>query len=222
MNRTKSDAGYLRVRKYLLESINGEVPPSGRLPTERHLAEQFSVGRTVARRALGELEAEGLIHRHVGRGTFVGSGKEEKPTHAVSPAEYIEARLRFEPELVWMIVANATAADLAAVREQLRRSETANSMPKFETYDANFHQALVNATHNSLAIDMYRVIDTVRRREHAKWGHLHGRLQTAEQRNIFVKEHNQILEALTRRDARAAREAWSNHIRNTKRRIMDL
>lgn len=222
MNRTKSDAGYIRVRKYLLDSINGEVLPLGRLPTERQLSEQFSVGRSVTRRALGELEAEGLLYRHVGRGTFVGSGKDEKATPTVSPAEYIEARLRFEPELAWMIVANATTADLTVIREQLKRSETANSMPKFEIYDANFHQALVSATHNSLAIDMYRVIDGVRRREHAKWGHLHGKLQTAEQRNIFIKEHNQIYGALAKRDARTAREAWSNHIRNTKRRIMDL
>lgn len=222
MNRAKSDAGYLRVRKYLLEAINGAAPPAGRLPTERHLSEQFGIGRSVARRALGELEAAGLIYRHVGRGTFVGSGMDETATQAVSPAEYIEARLRFEPELTWMIVAHATATDFATIREQLKRSESANSMLKFETYDTNFHQALINATHNSLAIDMYRVIDRVRRRTHVKWGHLHGSEQTAQQRSIFIKEHKQIFEALAQRDAKAAREAWSNHIRNTKRRIVDL
>jgi DNA-binding FadR family transcriptional regulator len=222
VDRAKSDAGYLRVRKFLREAINGEALPSGRLPTERRLAERFAVGRGVARRALGELEAEGLIYRHVGRGTFVGSGRQEKATQSVSPAEYIEARLRFEPELAWLIVVNATAADLEVIREQLRRSESANSMLKFENYDANFHQALVNATHNSLMIDMYRVIDGVRRREHAKWGHLHGREQTADQRAIFIREHTQIFEALARRDGKAARDAWSNHLRNTKRRIVDL
>ncbi len=227
VDRAKAEEDYLRVRSYLLDAIKGEKLPTSRLPTERRLAEQFEVGRAIARRALSELETEGLVYRHVGRGTFVGSRTEDPQTSARStgeygPAEYIEARLRFEPELAWMIVVNATAADFEALQEILKRCEKADTGPKFERCDANFHQALAKATHNSVAIDMYRVIDAIRRREHSNWTRIYASDQTAEQRKLFMKEHSAIFDALAARDARAAREAWSYHIRNTRRRMLDI
>ncbi|MGO9421275.1 FadR/GntR family transcriptional regulator [Roseiarcus sp.] len=227
MDRAKAEEDYLRVRHYLLDTIKGEQLPTGRLPTERRLAEQFTVGRAIARRALSELETEGLVYRHVGRGTFVGSrtGKPQasvRSSREYGPAEYIEARLRFEPELAWIIVVNATAADLEALRELLQQCEKADTGAKFELCDADFHEALAKATHNSVAIDMYRVINGIRRRERSNWTRIYASDQTPEQRKLFIEEHNAILEALAVRDGRAARDAWSSHIRNTKRRLLDL
>jgi DNA-binding FadR family transcriptional regulator len=227
VDRAKAEEDCLRVRNYLLDAIGSDTLPNGRLPTERRLAEQFEVGRGIARRALSELEAEGLVYRRVGRGTFVGSESEKPRTSAraageYGPAEYIEARLRFEPELAWIIVVNATAADFDALRELLRRCEKADTGAKFERCDADFHEALAQATHNSVAIDMYRVIDAIRRREHSNWTRIYASDQTAEQRKLFMKEHHAIFDALAARDGRAAREAWSNHVRNTKRRLLDL
>ncbi len=227
VDRAKADEDYLRVRSYLLEAIKGEQPPTGRLPTERRLAEQFEVGRAIARRALSELETEGLLYRRVGRGTFVGSATEKlstsmRPSGGYGPAEYIEARLRFEPELAWIIVVNATADDFEAIREILKQGEKADTETKFERCDANFHEALAKATHNSVAIDMYRVINDIRRRERSNWIPIYASDQTAERRKLFMKEHHAIFDALAARDGRAARDAWSSHLRNTKRRVLDL
>ncbi|MBI3515427.1 MAG: winged helix-turn-helix transcriptional regulator, partial [Proteobacteria bacterium] len=55
-----------------------------RLPTERALAEQFNLNRNLVRRAFQQLDRMGLINRHVGRGTFVGTARQ--PEAARGPA----------------------------------------------------------------------------------------------------------------------------------------
>ncbi|WP_324717458.1 GntR family transcriptional regulator [Carboxydochorda subterranea] len=51
----------------------GEWKPGFRLPGERELMRLFGVSRTTVRQALDALEADGLIERRHGQGTFVAS-----------------------------------------------------------------------------------------------------------------------------------------------------
>ncbi len=51
--------------------VSGELTEGSRLPTERALAEKLGVNRTTIMNAYNELESEGLIEGHVGRGTLV-------------------------------------------------------------------------------------------------------------------------------------------------------
>jgi DNA-binding LacI/PurR family transcriptional regulator len=58
----------------LSEIAAGKYAPSGRLPTEMQLVKRFQVSRPTVARALRDLEAEGLIVRRPGSGTFVQDG----------------------------------------------------------------------------------------------------------------------------------------------------
>src|SRR5215468_5394577 len=65
----------------LLEAIesaieSGALAIGTRLPSERAMADQLKVSRTTVMSAYRELEARGLIHSHVGRGTFVCASPE--------------------------------------------------------------------------------------------------------------------------------------------------
>ncbi|MFC2030622.1 GntR family transcriptional regulator [Chloroflexota bacterium] len=51
--------------------LSGEYPPASRFPSESELVEAFSVSRPTVRSALSVLEAEGLIVRKQGVGTYV-------------------------------------------------------------------------------------------------------------------------------------------------------
>jgi DNA-binding FadR family transcriptional regulator len=217
-----------RVREFLTAAVKeGAYGPGSRLPTERELATKFGASRALARRALSELEKEGLIERHVGRGTFVArpGGRGDMinpiiPEGIVSPAEYIQARLNFEPDLARLIVANATAADFSEIDHFLKRGEMASSREEFELADAAFHQSLVRATHNTLVIAMYQLIHSVRH-EQAMWFKLRQLSEVADQRDVFQAEHLGIRDALVARDAETAKNLLAEHIRATRRRILD-
>lgn len=67
---------YLQMKQLLVADLEaGRLRPGDRLPGEHELCRRFDVSRTVVRQALGELEAEGRLRRHKGRGTFVASPK---------------------------------------------------------------------------------------------------------------------------------------------------
>jgi GntR family transcriptional regulator len=53
--------------------VQGVYAPGEALPKEEALVEQFGVARVTVRRALADLELEGLVLRRHGRGTFVRS-----------------------------------------------------------------------------------------------------------------------------------------------------
>ena len=50
---------------------SGELRSGDRIPASRELAGQLGVHRTTVANAYAELESEGLINGHVGRGTYI-------------------------------------------------------------------------------------------------------------------------------------------------------
>lgn len=67
---------YYQLKQLLSERIvGGDWRPGDMLPTEEQLQEQYQLSRTTVRQALRELELEGQISRHRGRGTFVSRPK---------------------------------------------------------------------------------------------------------------------------------------------------
>lgn len=77
---------YLSIRDVIAQEIRaGHLTVGDRLPSERELAEQHGVARMTARKALGHLEAEGLIFRSERRGYFVSPPRIRfDPTSAVN------------------------------------------------------------------------------------------------------------------------------------------
>lgn len=70
--RTVSTPYYLQIADILRVGIGeGKWEPGQLIPSEASLCEMFAVSRTAIRQALGQLVAEGLLHKEKGRGTFV-------------------------------------------------------------------------------------------------------------------------------------------------------
>ncbi len=215
----RSRDGTQRIRDTLLD---GSLAPGARLPTERELVRRFGVPRNAVRRALAQLEAEGSITRHVGRGTFVAGSADAdaipagSATHT-SPAELMEARLRIEPALAELVVTNATAADFDRMEACIERAEKAATLNEFELWDAALHEALAEATHNRFVIRVLDMVTVVR--QQSEWGKLKDRIVTPERRIRYQQEHREIVRALKARDADRARAAIVAHLQHARRNL---
>ena len=76
---------YVRVRQALAAEIaRSRWSPGSLLPPERALAEHFGVSRVTLRRALAELEGEGVVTRKGARWTVGGSPNGETPNGLMS------------------------------------------------------------------------------------------------------------------------------------------
>jgi 2-aminoadipate transaminase len=63
---------YIQLRDQLRSLVHaGDLRPGDRIPASRELAQNLGVHRTTVANAYAELESEGLIQGHVGRGTFI-------------------------------------------------------------------------------------------------------------------------------------------------------
>ena len=225
--RDTARSGARRIREFIVNAAHdGKLAPGARLPTERELAKRFAVPRNAVRRTLAQLEAEGAITRHVGRGTFLAGDSTREVSHFpgdsvshTSPAELMEARLRIEPALAELIVTNATPADFERMETCIDKAERATTLDEFELWDAALHQALATATHNRFVI---RVLDMVAAvREQSEWGKLKDRIVTPERRLTYQEEHRSIVRALKARDADRARAAIVAHLQHARRNLFD-
>lgn len=85
---------YHQLKQNLLTSLeNGEFEPNVPLPTEISLIERHRVSRITVRRAMQELEQEGLIYRIPGKGTFITEPKiYRESTHLTSFTEDMQGK----------------------------------------------------------------------------------------------------------------------------------
>jgi GntR family transcriptional regulator, transcriptional repressor for pyruvate dehydrogenase complex len=197
-----------------------------RLPPERELAETLGLTRTQLRSGMKQLEAEGLIWRHVGRGTFFGPA----PTQAAAqpgpaegssnPRELMEARIALEPQLARLASTHATADDLIRLDRCLERAIAAPDARLFMTFDADLHLAIAEASHNTLLVDLFRSMNAVRHR--VLWGKLDGDFLTPELRKQYDVQHRGVVQAIARHDAAQAENLMRFHLETVERQLMTV
>lgn len=77
---------YIQIAESLLDQIeSGELVPGDRLPPERELSKVLGVNRMTLRQALRVIEAQGLIIRRQGNGTYIAEPKIEREADLLVP-----------------------------------------------------------------------------------------------------------------------------------------
>ncbi|MER7367045.1 FadR/GntR family transcriptional regulator [Nonomuraea wenchangensis] len=152
---------YERVVEQIEEAVeSGALTPGERLPSERELMVQFSVGRSTVREALRVLQARGLVRSRPGD----PNGAEVLPFSPVvlkksmttlarvselSLGELVQFRMVLDATAVLLAARLRTEehlAEMAAAVEDMKAADTA----AFGAADAAFHDAVARAGGNKL------------------------------------------------------------------------
>lgn len=203
----------------------GELGSDGRLPTERALAEMLGISRRAVRRALEVLEAEGLIWRRQGSGTFVGERPDRWSEHVgdivagTDFMELMEVRLRIEPQLAQLAAMRAKPRDVEKMRELAQKIIESSDADARELWDGALHRLIAQSAGNRLFLSIFDVINRVRQDE--AWRAVRERARSGKDAfQVSFAQHKNIIEAIAARDPVRAGEAMRDHMLTLQERLI--
>lgn len=198
----------------------GNIKQGEKLPSERDLAEMFNCSRVSVNQALTILEAQGLVVRKVGEGTFITDDNDYElaqlvsllnpsPEHAVNAP--LEVRHLFEPQIAQLASERATEEDIALMEDSLRRQKTKVERGQLILEeDSEFHYLIARATKNQILVKIVEAI--------------HDMVSETREKSLMAKEggrqslegHYVIFEALKNKDGLGAAMAMEQHLEDVE------
>ena len=203
--------------------LSGRYRLGERLPSERQLCLNLDISRSGLRKILSHLEAEDLVWRHIGKGTFIGPRPALSTeafnvvTQKTNPLEIMEARLMLEPKIAAAAAQRASFQEIERLALCAKRNDEAKDLKTNEKWDVLFHETLVIATGNSLIISLYSGISKMRLSE--EWYLKKQEWITPETWVSFKEEHTAIVKAVRERNGTKAEEAMFNHLLSVRTHI---
>ena len=191
--------------------------PGDKLPSERELVQQLEISRSSVREALRMLEIMGLVQVKPGRGAFVKDLTSDLSiplstwlaSHKETIRNYFEVRMILEPASAALAALRSTGDDVRKIRKKLDDFRTCldqGDLVGIIQADIGFHNLIGNATKNK-TLQLFTNIIT--RLLVDSWK---ASLRTEGRPRETVKEHDQILQAIIRKDPAAAQELMQKHL----------
>ena len=225
IDRAVSDGDLIaRLRAFIEE---GGFKPGDRLPAERQLIGALGMPRGALRRALDALEREGLIWRHVGKGTFVAQEQSAGAAmdwtmdvaRQLTPLRMVRARLCIEPALAGEAALNASAESIQRMRIAQERASAATNWEDYETQDDLFHSAIAEASDNLLLVGLFDQLNRVRRA--VAFGVVTRDTPRPSESHSSFAEHEDIARAIEERDRTGAQDAMRRHLNSVSKRLFE-
>jgi len=214
-----ADTVMQQIEKLILRGI---LRPGERLPSERDLSEKMGVSRPSLREAISDLETRGLLATRKGSGIYVAdvlSSAFSEPliqlfaSHDEALFDYISFRRDLEGMAAERAARLASETDLKVITAIFKKMEAAHCKrnPAEESaLDAEFHMAIIEASHNVFMLHMMRAMF-----EMLRAGVFYNRqvmFKVRTTRKALLDQHRAIHDAIIARDPIAAREAIEHHL----------
>lgn len=200
--------------------LSGEWPPGTRLPSERQLAERYSVGRPMVREVLRALGERGLVTTMPGRGTYV---RELRPSDGMEAREalarrgvltahhLIDARRALEAEAAALASVDPGDAELRLLGDLVVALEAADGFALTAELDLTFHGLVTSMSRNPV---LEMTFSSMRSLTYALIVRSHADRQV---HLTSLPYHRKVFEAIAAHDAAAARRAMEQHFTSGQR-----
>lgn len=219
------------VRQIELLILRGVLRPGERLPSERELADRLRVSRPSLRDAIAQLQTMGLLSAKPGAGVFIADvlGSAFSPAlielfarHDEAVFDYLSFRRDMEGLAAERAARQASNTDLAVVDAVFAKMEIAHGKKNADEeaqLDAQFHMAIIEASHNVVMLHMMRSMYDLLR-----GGVFYNRKVMFSQRTgrvALLEQHRAINTALQARDPKLARAAVETHLDFVETALID-
>ncbi|WP_067929664.1 FadR/GntR family transcriptional regulator [Alicyclobacillus shizuokensis] len=198
----------------------GILKPGDKLATIDRLAQQWQVGRSTIREALGVLRAQGLIESVQGGGTFVTNNSvqylKQRETGWMASAEELRELLQVRKILETGAIVLAAEQcskehldELRLIVQQMRHAIGNEEVSP--VLDVDLHRAIARATRNSLLVTMMEDISSTMMRTIRDTRRL-WLYSEAESAMRLFEEHESMVEAIAAQDGKRAAEIMRKHL----------
>ncbi|HWE63264.1 MAG TPA: FadR/GntR family transcriptional regulator [Chloroflexota bacterium] len=196
------------------------------LPAERQLAERFGVSRTAIREAMKVLAQKGLVEVQQGRGILVA-----RPGHrslsdslhllmrldGVGIGELVETRMALETTIVRLAALRSDPEGCASLRDCADHMAClTGDAERWVEFDISFHHTLALMARNQLLVWINSSIRELLRASILQGFNAEGAVMRA------MRYHEEILEAVCRKDPEAAAAAMHKHLESVEHDFINL
>ncbi len=199
--------------------LSGEI--SGKLPSERRMAESFGVSRPVVRETLRTLAERNLVEISPGRGAYVRAAslsdaarplKQLLRRGRATPRDLVEARKMIECESALLAATRAEEGDLHSMEAALHGFETQAGLLEQARCDVSFHMSIIRAARNPVIETMYSSITSMTVELMLR------SLADPAVAHLALPYHRRIYEAIRSRDPDRARLEMADHLAVAEKR----
>ncbi|AVO54246.1 FCD domain-containing protein [Ectopseudomonas mendocina] len=207
--------------------LEGTLRVGERLPAERLLAEQFGVSRPSLREAIQKLVAKGLLVSRQGGGNYVAESLGSTFSDPLilllenkedAQRDLLEFRHTLEGSCAFYAARRATDIDrqrlseaFEALQDCYSRSSGKVTRAEEGAADARFHLAIAEASHNAVLLHTIRgLFSLLKRNVVTNIGGMYA--QREETREMLIKQHQALYEAIMEGRAEEARTLSNQHI----------
>jgi DNA-binding FadR family transcriptional regulator len=135
-----------------------------------------------------------------------------------NPREVMRARLLVEPMLAQEAALNATSADLDDMRRCIVASRESMSWRQYENCDNRLHHVVAVASGNTVLRALFDQLNAIRRA--VVWGRRRDAGDRPPRDHHSFAEHDQLVAAISHRDAAAASRAMRVHLESVEARLL--
>ncbi|MQA08191.1 MAG: FCD domain-containing protein [Pseudonocardiaceae bacterium] len=205
---TRSERAYDALESAI---VHCQLPPGTAL-SDRQLSEALGVSRTPIREAMHSLEAAGLVVRRGGR--FVVAGFTTRDAR-----ELFELRRRLEPAGLEHLAESwdpAGVHELSTFFDEFPKHLPDGPYDEYLKRDHQFHKLIVEWSDNSRLVQFYEIVEKqINRIRHYLAPGYRGRMEQV------VHEHQEICDAIARKDVESARAALLSHLRKGEQAMIE-